>query len=467
MKILYAVSECMPFCATGGLAEVAGSLPKAIKKYRNDVRVIMPLYKVVKEKYGSKLEHVSSCEVKLAWRQSYCGLYKYEESGIIYYFVENDYYFNRDKLYSHYDDGERFAFFSKAIFDCLEMVEFYPDIIHANDHQTALVPIYLDHFKKSGRFLSTNSVFTIHNIEYQGRYDFAILGDVFDLDDEYRNVVDLDGQINLMKGAIVTSNLITTVSPKYAREITTPEFGRGLDKIIDMYRFKLIGILNGINYEFYNPEKDKEIHKYSLANINAKYENKSEFQKEFGLLQDKDYALVSLISRLVGHKGVDILLEKIDEIMAKPIELVVLGLGEKQYEDAFRYFEWKYNGRLVFINDFNTALSKRLYASSDLFLMPSKTEPCGLSQMIACRYGTLPIVHATGGLFDSITCENGFRFDDYSGDALVGAINSAVDLYYDVDKRMAHIANAMNSDFTWKASAKVYFNEYKRLKGEF
>lgn len=466
MKILYAVSECMPYAATGGLAEVAGSLPKAIKSLKNDARVIMPLYRCVIDNYNDKLTFVSECYVWLKWRTQYCGLYQLVEDGVTYYFIDNKYYFDRDVLYSHYDDGERFAFFSKAIFNCLEMLKFYPDIIHCNDHQTALVSLYLDDLKSQGRFIDTKSVFTIHNIEYQGNYDFAILGDVFDLPEKYRSTVDLSGRINLMKGAILTSDLVTTVSPRYAWEITLPYFGKGLDNVVRDNSFKVVGILNGINTQFYNPRNDKEIYKnYSFLTISEKAVNKESFQKEFGLEVEPDHALMSVISRLVGHKGMDILLARIDEIMAHTVQLVVLGTGDDKYENAFSYYARKYPGRLLFIKAFNTAIAKKLYAASDLFIMPSQTEPCGLSQMICCRYGTLPIVHATGGLYDSITDDIGFRFDNYDDGDLMNAINRALACYYDKDSLLAHIKNAMEKDFSWNASAKVYNDYYKRLVG--
>ena len=464
MKILFAVSECMPFCATGGLAEVAGSLPAALAKKKNTVKVIMPLYKRVIDNYSKELEFIGKTNTALSWRNQYCGLFRIKKDGVEYYFIDNKYYFDRDMLYSYYDDGERFAFFSKAVFDCLEMIKFYPDIIHANDHQTALVNIYLDSFKRQGRFLSTKSVFTIHNIEYQGQYDNYVLGDLFGLGWEYREILENNKCVNLLKGAIVTSDAFTTVSPRYAKEITTGRYGKGLEYIINTNRFKLTGILNGINYDFYNPEKDTEIiANYNYDTYSAKLKNKRHLQKEYGLNQDDNVCLIAIISRLVGHKGMDLVVEKMDEMVESGCQFIILGMGDPYFEDKFNFFSYKYPGRVCFIKAFNTPLSKQIYSGADLFLMPSLTEPCGLSQMIACRYGTLPIVHATGGLADSISDANGFVFKAYDANEMAYKVKEAINVYNHKDDYMKMVHTAMYTDFSWANSAKKYLDLYKSL----
>lgn len=464
MKVLFVVSECMPFIATGGLAEVAGSLPKELKKQGVNIKVIMPLYKKMIEKYQNELIYVGSTTVQLAWRNLYCGLFKMKYDGIDYYFVDNQYYFNRDQIYGHYDDGERFAFFSKSIFDCMNLMKFYPNIIHCHDHQTALVTVYLDLLKKKGTLMDIKSVFTIHNIEYQGRYDYKFLTDVLGIDERYCSILEYKDCINVMKGAIVCSDLVTTVSPRYAREISTARYAFGLEHIINMNRQKIIGILNGINYSFYNSKTDEEIVKnYDFKTIELKKENKRALQKSFNLNRDDEACLISIISRLVTHKGIDLVVDKLDEMMQSNIQLIILGVGESYYEEKFKYFTSKYPGKVYYIKAFNTALSKQIYSGSDLFLMPSKSEPCGLSQMIACRYCTVPIVHATGGLFDSINDENGFVFKNDDATEMLWKIQEAVWIYKNKEQFMEKIKNAYNTDFSWKKSAKVYFNEYTKL----
>lgn len=467
MNVLFVASECMPFAATGGLAEVAGSLPKALKKLGANIKVIMPLYKTIIKQYSEKIIFVGETITKLAWRKQYCGLYRLDYDGIDYYFVDNKFYFDRDQLYSHYDDGERFAFFSKAIFDCLAMMEFNPDIIHCNDHQTALIPVYLDLMKKKGKMLHTKSIFTIHNIEYQGKYDESMLHDVFDIDQEYKEIIQYNQQINLMKGAIVCADRVTTVSPRYAREITTAKYASGLHHIINANQQKLIGILNGIDTSIYNSATDESIVKrYSFKTIQDKKENKLALQRAFNLNQQSDVCLIAIISRLATHKGMDLIVEIVDEVMKQEVQMVVLGLGETYFEEKFQSYAKKYPNRFSAIIAFNTHLSKQIYSAADLFLMPSRTEPCGLSQMIACQYGTIPIVRATGGLFDSIHSDNGFVFKEYDSQSLLEKINEAIGVYQKPSAFKKLIKNAYLSDFSWTKSAQKYYEEYIRLLEE-
>ena len=457
MNVLYVVSESTPFAATGGLAEVAGSLPRELKKTGICLKVIMPLYKRVIQNFSNDLIFVGETTIKLAWRKQYCGLYMILYKDVEYYFIDNKFYFDRDELYSHYDDGERFAFFSQAIFDCLHIMKFHPQIIHCNDHQSALVPIYLDLMKKDGKMHEVKSIFTIHNIEYQGIYDPIILGDIFGIDEKYLDILLYNDKINLLKGAIVCADLITTVSTRYSREITTSAYACGLHYITNTNRKKLIGILNGIDYDVYNPETDSTLKKnYTTETINDKSINKLNLQKSFNLNESKDTAIIAVISRLAGHKGIDLLIEKVHEIMKLNTQLVILGVGEQYYEDKFIQLGKEYPGRICSLITFDANLAKQIYGSADFLLMPSKTEPCGLSQMIACRYGTLPIVRGTGGLYDSINKNNGFIFKEYDSKEMMAKIKEAVKVFADKNKYDKMVVNAMNSDFTWKASAEQY-----------
>ncbi len=468
-KILYVASECSGFIATGGLAEVAGSLPKAImdssKSYR--VKVVLPLYKAINEKYRSELKFIGASTVQLAWRELYVGVFSLKKDGVEYYFIDNKYYFDRDGAYGYYDDGERFAFYSKSIFTLMEITKFYPNIIHCNDWHTALTNVYLDViYKKEAKLMDIKSVFTIHNIEYQGIYEIPFLTDVIGIDSKYQGILEYNGLINLVKGAIVCSDLVTTVSPRYSREIAMANYSCGLDYIVRLNNNKICGIINGIDVDFYNPETDSSIYKtYSLATLEDKKINKVEFQKEYGLEVNEKVCLVSIISRLAGHKGIDLVLEKFEAMMGENVQFVILGTGAEHYENSFNYFANKYRGRVKSLNMFNTKLAKKVYAATDIFLMPSKMEPCGLSQMIASRYGAVPLVRETGGLYDTIKPENGYTFRDYNSDDMLYVFRSAVNDYYNVESNQFNqkLINAMNKDFSWNASAKEYIATYKKM----
>jgi starch synthase len=470
-KILYVTSECKGFAVTGGLAEVAGSLPKAImtanKNYK--VKVLMPLYKTIHENYSSELSLVGSTTVVLAWRSVYCGVYTIKKDDVEYYFIDNKYYFDRDQLYGYYDDGERFAYFSKAVFTAMEIMKFYPDFIHTNDWHTALVNVYLDIlYKKQGYLMDIKSIFTIHNIEYQGIYDKFFLENVVGIDELYTGILEYNGLINLMKGAIVCSDVITTVSPRYAKEISTTAYACGLEHIIRTNNQKLIGIINGIDTEFYNPLTDKALkYNFDVDHFSEKLENKKELQKALGLEVNEKVCLISVVSRLVQHKGMDLILDRFQDIMQENIQFILLGTGEKYYEDKFREFASWYPGRVSTLITFNNQLSKRIYAGSDLFLMPSKMEPCGLSQMIASRYGTIPIVRATGGLFDTIrdysNDGNGFVFKDYDSYNMLEKIKEAVNLFQNQEAFVKLAQKVMLVDFTWDKSAKEYIEMYQNI----
>ena len=478
-KILFVGAEVMPFAATGGLGDVMGSLPAALKaKYGNDadVRVIMPLYDTVKPEVRAEMKREAEFNVKLSWRNLYCGLYSLERDGVIFYFVDNEYYFKRGALYGHFDDGERYAYFCKAVMTAMSTLRFYPDVLHANDWQSALTVVYLHtQYKYRPEYAGIKSVFTIHNIEYQGKYDFSILQDVFDVSPQYYTVMEYGGAINLVKAAISCADRVSTVSPTYAKEIMTPEYAHGLHHILRAEAGKVCGILNGIDTTYYNPDADADIPvNYNAESIERKKENKLALQRENGMPECADAPMIAVISRLASHKGIDIISEMLERLLSRypDAQFVVLGTGERQYEDYFRGLEYRLGNRVRAFITYNRALSKKIYAAADVFLMPSKSEPCGLSQMIAARYGAIPVVRETGGLYDSIQPYyedengmhgNGFTFSNYLAGELEERASAALDLYYSGDKFKSLVYRAMTTDFSWDASAEKYMEMYNGL----
>lgn len=469
-KILFVGSEVLPFAATGGLGEVLGSLPKALAARGDyDVRVMMPYYSDIGEQYRNSAKYLCNYNVGLSWRNLYCGLFELKQDNVTYYFIDNEYYFHRDGLYGFYDDGERYAFFCKAVMDSFYFIDFMPDIIHANDWQTALIPIY----NNSKYHYDIKLVFTIHNIEYQGQYDLKILPTVFDLPPEAGAYVEYEGCINLVKGAIETSDCVTTVSESYAKELEDPAFAHGLQDMIKKNNWKTRGILNGIDAEGYDPATDIAIaHNFTSTDFSGKVQDKLELQRLAGLREDAGVPVIAIISRLVAHKGLDLITKAMENIVRNcEVQLVVLGKGDRKYEDYFIWLQNQYNGKVSAMITYNKDLSRKVYAGADMFLMPSKAEPCGLSQMIACRYGTVPIVRETGGLRDSIVdCSygegNGFTFADYNPDDMANAIYRAIDLYYNNpegwDKLRKYISTI---DFSWAKSADKYDEMYSWLLG--
>ena len=469
-KILFVGSEVLPFAATGGLGEVLGSLPKALAARGNyDVRVMMPYYSDIGEQYRNSAKYLCNYNVGLSWRNLYCGLFELKQDNVTYYFIDNEYYFHRDGLYGFYDDGERYAFFCKAVMDSFYFIDFMPDIIHANDWQTALIPIY----NNSKYHYDIKLVFTIHNIEYQGQYDLKILPTVFDLPPEAGAYVEYEGCINLVKGAIETSDCVTTVSESYAKELEDAAFAHGLQDMIRKNNWKTRGILNGIDAEGYDPATDTAIaHNFTSTDFSGKVQDKLELQRLAGLREDAGVPVIAIISRLVAHKGLDLITKAMENIVRNcEVQLVVLGKGDRKYEDYFIWLQNQYNGKVSAMITYNKDLSRKVYAGADMFLMPSKAEPCGLSQMIACRYGTVPIVRETGGLRDSIVdCSygegNGFTFADYNPDDMANAIYRAIDLYYNNpegwDKLRKYISTI---DFSWAKSADKYDEMYSWLLG--
>ena len=477
-KILFVGAEAMPFAATGGLGDVLGSLPAAIKaagKKNVDIRVIMPLYSVITQDWRNKMREEAVFEVQLSWRRKYCGIYSLEKEGVVYYFVDNEYYFKRRGLYGEYDDGERYAFFCMAVMEFLCRSEWKPDILHAHDWQAALSIVYLNRkYRLVKGFYDIKTVFTIHNIEYQGKYDFAILGDVFGLTTEDHGIMEYGDCINLMKAAIECADRVTTVSPRYAEEILSDEYSHGLSSILNKYSFKLSGILNGIDYNYYNPHKDEVlVQNYTKASaIGGKADCKLDLQRTLGLPQRTDAPLVAIVSRLAAHKGIDLVAGISQKMLSGDVQFVVLGRGEQRFENFFVGLEHRYPDRMRAIIDYDRELSRRIYAAADIFVMPSKSEPCGLSQMIASRYGAIPVVRETGGLYDSIKGYwehddiiegNGFTFANYSEDELIDRIWAAMTVWHDMPRRKKLISRIMSEDFSWNSSAKKYLELYAGL----
>lgn len=477
-KILFVGAEAMPFAATGGLGDVMGSLPAAIKSLYSDcdVRVVMPLYGAVSDEWRSQMKDEAVFYVPLAWRNQYCGVKSLVKGGVTYYFIDNEYYFKRDGLYGFFDDGERYAYFCKAVMEMLPKISFYPDVLHANDWQSAMTVVYLNtKYRYRECYEGIRSVFTIHNIEYQGKYDFSILSDVFDMGPEHYALMRYDSCINLMKAAIQCADKVSTVSPRYADEIQGMEYSHGLYHILRENSYKLTGILNGIDYTYYDPTSDPAIgtHYGSDDFISKKPANKLALQKEYGLPQREDVPLVAVISRLASHKGLDLIAEIADRLVSEnDIQLVVLGKGEERYESFFRGLEWNNHDKVRSLILYDRDLSKRIYAAADIFVMPSRSEPCGLSQMIASRYGAIPVVRETGGLYDSIKgyweCDgeirgNGFTFANYSSEELYDRIRAALDIYHDGERYERLVRKIMNTDFSWSASARKYMEMYSML----
>lgn len=472
MKILFVASEARPFIASGGLADVAGSLPRALCEAGNDCRVVIPLYKNIPLEYREKMEFVRNFNVPLAWRNQYCGVFRTEYQGVTYYFIDNEYYFKRDNLYGYYDDAERFAFFSKATMEMLNYIDFEPDVVHANDWHTALTPVYLNTFYRNiPKYRNIKTVFTIHNIQYQGQYGMEIAWDVLGVPEYQHPILEYNGCLNMMKAAIVQVNIVNTVSPSYAMEIHDPWYSHELDPILNAKGNRVVGILNGIDYLSNDPKTDKNIYKnYDIDTLKDKKENKLALMKEMGLEPNENRMLIGMVTRMASHKGLDLVKYIFDDLMHDNVAVVILGSGEADYENFFREMQNRYPGRVAAKIGFLPSLSKKIYAGADVFLMPSKSEPCGLAQMVAARYGTLPIVRETGGLKDSIhdmgsesENRNGFTFKTYNAHDMLGAIQRAEGLYYNKDLWTEAQKCAMQSDFSWDKSATDYINMYKMI----
>lgn len=472
MNILFISTEAEPFAKSGGLGDVIGSLPRELNKLGADARVMLPLYKSIHHKYQAKMKFIKDFTVMLSWRTQYCGIFEMEYEGVTFYFIDNEQYFNRDSYYGYYDDGERFAYFSKAALEALKWIGFEPEILHCSEWQTAMVPVYLKTlFRGNPAYNSLRTVFTIHNIEYQGKFDKSILQDLLGITEADRGILEYDGAVNYMKGAVVTCDRLTTVSNSYAQEIMFPFYGRGLEGIIKENRYKLSGILNGIDTNLYNPYRDPNIAaKFSKNSPEKKVENKTALQEALGLEIDAELPVLAMIGRLAEHKGIDLVTSVFDEMMKEKIQFVLLGTGEAKYESFFRKQAGAYEGRMSVSTEFSAELASRIYAGADLFLMPSISEPCGLAQMISLRYGTIPIVRETGGLKDSIIpynpetgTGNGITFGSVNAQDMIGAVKRAIKLYWDKEHWTVLVANGMKSDFSWKTSSKEYMKLYKDM----
>lgn len=476
MNILFAASEVAPFIKTGGLADVAGSLPNALAAQGHDVRVVLPLYQGMDIAWREKLEFFAHTQVNVAWRTVYCGFFQLSYQGITYYFVDNENYFKRQNLYGYFDDCERFTFFCQSVLALPTMLDWSPDILHANDWQTALLPIYLRERRNYVEQLRhTATLFTIHNIEYQGRYSTSVLHDVLGLDISYFNsgMLEYYGDINLMKGAIETADHVTTVSPSYADELHIPFYAHGLSDVIASRAGSVTGILNGIDLDLYNPATDPILSDhYTKDSLDVGKANcKKALQGALGLTIDPNVPIIACISRLAEHKGFALVLPAIGQIMEQDAQFVVLGTGEHRFEEGFRHAEQYYGGRFSAKLAYSGTLATLIYAGADLFLMPSISEPCGLSQMIAMRYGTLPIVRETGGLRDTVfpyrpeTGEGrGFTFANINRDDMVWVLREAVSLYHDNPTAWRTLQlSAMSADFSWNASAQTYTEIYQNI----
>ena len=469
MKVLFAASEAYPFAMSGGLADVAGALPKALRSRFVGCRVVMPLYGTVSEEMRSKMKFITHITVPVAWRRQYCGIFEAHIDGVIYYLLDNQYYFKRDTLYGHYDDAERFAFFSRAVLEIIPYIDFTPDIIHCNDWQTAMIPVYKDRFYHEGIYKDIKTVFTIHNIQYQGKYGYELLGDVLGLSESDSHLVEYESCVNLMKGGIECADRVTTVSRTYAEEILTPWFSHGLDEILKLRQFKLSGIVNGIDVDVYNPETDPLIYEgFSAENLEGKAVNKAKLQEEMGLPVKPDVPVIGIVSRLVSHKGFDLVKRVFEDMLKADIQFAILGSGEWEFETFFYGMKEKYPDKVGLRLGFIPQLAHRIYAGADIFLMPSKSEPCGLAQMVALRYGTIPIVRETGGLKDTIQDSgdgkgNGFTFATYNAHDMLDAVWRSLAGYADREGWEILVKRAMYCDNSWKRSAGEYIKIYKEL----
>lgn len=476
LKVLFVASEAVPFIKTGGLADVAGSLPKELKRQGVDVRIVLPKYGQIAEEYKDKMEPVLETEVQLSWRRQYCQVSKLDNDGVTAYFIDNEQYFKRDGLYGYDDDAERFGFFCRAVLDMLPQIDFMPDIIHCNDWHTGILSAILksEHIN-SEAYKNVRTVYSIHNLKYQGIFPKDIVSDVLGLDWSLYNGggIEFDGCVNFMKAGLVYSDFITTVSETYAGEIQYEYFGEHLQDLIKQRSGSLMGIINGIDYDIYNPKTDEKIFKqYDANSFESKFDNKVELQKQLGLEVRRNVPMLAIVSRLVSAKGLDLVSHIIDEVVQnQDVQLVVLGTGDKQYEDTFRTLAWRYPKKVSSNIMFDDTLAHRIYAAADLFIMPSQYEPCGIGQLIALRYGTIPIVRETGGLkdtvkyYDKYTKEgNGISFLNYNAHELLYSIKRALGYLSDSNIRRTLIRNAMTSDYSWTKSAKIYCDLYERVR---
>ncbi|WP_294189064.1 glycogen synthase GlgA [uncultured Clostridium sp.] len=474
MKVLFVASEANPFIKTGGLGDVIGSLPMALKELGEEVRVVIPNYRDINKDIKTNLKYVFNFTVKVGWRVQYCGIFECEYEGVKFYLLDNEYYFKRSGLYGYYDDGEKFAFFSRAVLEFLKHIDWNPDIIHCNDWQTAMIPVlHKLEYKREEKFKHIKTVFSIHNLFFKGIFSPDVLPELFgyDYDPFLNGSLEHNGSISFLKGGINYSDKVTTVSKTYAMEIKTPDYGEGLDGLLQYRGMFLEGIVNGIDYKEYNPNTDKNIYiNYDIETIDNKKLNKEELQKELNLPIDKEIPMIGLVSRLTHQKGCDLIVRILGELLKEDIQVVIVGTGDYIYEESFKSFNLRYPEKISTNIRFSNELAHKVYAASDMFLMPSLFEPCGLGQLIALRYGSIPIVRETGGLKDTVipyneyTEEgNGFGFRNYSQDELLNTIRYSLNIFKDKNRWNKIIENSMKTDNSWEKSAKEYLRIYEEL----
>ncbi len=477
-RVLFAASECVPFIKTGGLADVVGSLPKNFNKEEFDVRVVLPKYACMKQEWKEKLEYMTNFYMGYNWKERYVGIFKLQLDGVTFYFIDNEEYFNGERPYTN--DGlwdiERFGYFSKAVLSILPVIDFRPDVIHCHDWQTGLIPVYLDHFRFAGAYYQgIKTVMTIHNLKFQGVWGTKDVQNIIGLPDYYFAPDKLEAyhDANLLKGGIVYADKVTTVSNTYAQEIKMPFYGEGLDGLMNARSNCLSGIVNGIDYEEYNPETDAHLqYHYSVETFRkVKVKNKVALQEELGLEKDPKKMMIGMVSRLTDQKGFDLVTHVMDELCNDEVQFVILGTGDERYENAFRHFAWKYPNKVSTNIYYSEAMSHKVYAACDAFLMPSLFEPCGLSQLMSLRFGTLPIVRETGGLKDTVEAYNeyektgtGFSFTNYNAHEMMHTVRYAEQIFYDKKRDWNKmVERAMTADFSWKTSAKQYEELYRYI----
>lgn len=476
MKILFAAAEGSPFVKTGGLADVIGALPKALLKAGHDIRLVMPKYRTIPDSFKEKQEHLGTTSVYVGWREQYCGVDSLLFEGIPVYFIDNEYYFGRDGIYGYGDDGERFAYFSRAVLDMLPVIDFKPDVIHVHDWHTGPVPALLRHHYGSKPFYSgIKTVFTVHNLLYQGIFPYEVLGELLGLPNEYFTPEGLEfyGNVSYMKAGLVYSDHVTTVSPTYAEEIKTPHYGYGLDGLLRSLNGRLTGIVNGIDTKLFNPATDRALPTTYRSNLAKKRDNKTKLQEEVGLPVAPEVPLIAMVTRLVESKGLDLVMRVLDELLYfDDVQFVILGTGDPAYEHWFREAVYRQPQKLAAKITFDDGLSRRIYAGSDIFLMPSKFEPCGISQLLALRYGSIPVVRETGGLNDTVKAYNeftgegnGFTFTHYNAHDMLYTIRRAVQFYHQPEHWKKVARNAFSGDYSWSVSAGKYEDIYKQITG--
>ncbi|MDD4600187.1 MAG: glycogen synthase GlgA [Negativicutes bacterium] len=475
IKVLMAAAEAVPFVKTGGLADVIGSLPKALREQGVDVRVILPKYDAIGADFKQQMTLKAELSVPLSWRQQYCGVEELVYQGVTFYFIDNEYYFKRPGLYGHYDDAERYAYFARAVLECLPALDFKPDIIHCHDWHTGMINAFLKaHYAHDPFYQEMKTLFTIHNLGYQGVFAKEITQDILGLDESYLSPdkLEFNDGVNFMKGGLVFADQISTVSRTYAEEIQYPYFGEKLDGLLRQRRDDLTGIVNGLDYDLYNPATDARLFaNYGVKTIDKKQENKTKLQEKLGLPVRRDIPLIAIVSRLVPSKGLDLIAHILDELLGhESVQLVVLGTGDDKYQQLFEQAAWQYPGKVSSNVCFDENFAHQIYAGADLFLMPSLYEPCGIGQLIALRYGTLPVVRETGGLKDTVLSYNkytdkgnGFTFAHYNAHDMLYTIKRALGLYYDIPVWNRIVTNAMSSDYSWQESAKQYVGLYHKL----